>query len=75
VTEVEELIEEARVALVAAGILLENGSSTVPGTYSAELAGACFDYKTIVEDRSMGLHNPGFTKALLKNAIAIANAQ
>jgi mono/diheme cytochrome c family protein len=75
VTEVEALIEEAKVALIATGILLENGSTTVPGTYSAELAGACFDYKTVVEDRSKGIHNPGFTKALLKNAIAIANAQ
>lgn len=74
VTEVEELLAEAKTALVAAGILADSGS-TVPGTYSAELAGACFDYKTIVEDRSNGVHNPGFTKALLKNAIAIANAQ
>jgi len=63
------------VALIATGILLENGSTTVKGTYSAALAGACFDYKTVVEDRSKGIHNPGFTKALLKNAIEIANAQ
>ena len=75
VTEVEALIEEAKVALIATGILLENGSTTVKGTYSAALAGACFDYKTVVEDRSKGIHNPGFTKALLKNAIEIANAQ
>ncbi|REE82288.1 hypothetical protein BX611_1835 [Lutibacter oceani] len=54
--------------LVAAGSLTESGS-TVPGTFSAAVGQATWNYKTLEEDKSNGIHNPGYAKALLKNSI------
>ena len=73
-TDVAALLAEAEAALKAAGVMRDDGYA-VTGTFPAELAGAFWDVKTIQEDRSLGIHNPGYTKALLKNAIEVANAQ
>ncbi|RED44720.1 hypothetical protein [Seonamhaeicola aphaedonensis] len=48
--------------------LLEN-DRTVPGTYSADVAKATWNYRTALEDQSKGIHNPAYTRALLKNSI------
>jgi len=53
-----------------AGILTASGSA-VPGTYTNDVAGACWNYRTIaLEDRSMGIHNPKMVKKILQNSIA-----
>ncbi|MDZ7614220.1 MAG: hypothetical protein U5K51_11365 [Flavobacteriaceae bacterium] len=39
------------------------------GTYPASVAQAVWNYQTLNEDQSNGAHNPGYTKALLKNSI------
>jgi hypothetical protein len=44
-------------------------SSTNPGIFSDVAAMAAWNYKTIYEDQSKGIHNPEYTKALLKNSI------
>jgi len=54
--------------LVEAGSITESGS-TVSGTYSSKVAQATWNYKTIEEDKSNGIHNPLYTRALLKNSI------
>ncbi len=47
--------------------------SPVPGTYPAKIAQAVWNYQTLKEDQSKGVHNPGYTKALLKNSIEALN--
>jgi hypothetical protein len=44
-------------------------NSTVPGIYSADVAKATWNYRTVLEDQSHGIHNPAYTRALLKNSI------
>jgi hypothetical protein len=60
--------ETLRDLLVAEGALTPTGSA-VPGTFSAEVGQATWNYRTILEDNSRGIHNPGYTRALLKNSI------
>ncbi len=67
--EVEELLEEARGLLVAQGLIDGESGSGIAGTFTSEQAGALWNYKTVEEDRSNGIHNPGFTKYLLETAI------
>lgn len=54
--------------LIAAGAITETGS-TVPGTYSPQVAQATWNYRTLEADGSRGVHNPNYTKALLQNSI------
>lgn len=54
--------------LVEAGSITETGS-TVNGTYSAKVSQATWNYKTLEEDKSNGIHNPNYVRALLKNSI------
>ena len=69
VTEIEALATQLGDMLIADGLLTASGSA-VAGTYSANKAGALWNYRTIViEDRSKGIHNPKYTKALLTNSI------
>ena len=48
-------------------INVENRSAL--GTYPVKQAQAAWNYMTLIEDRSKGIHNPAYTKALLKNSI------
>ncbi len=56
------------------GLLFDLGAitatgSTVSGTYPVKVAQAMWNYKTLEEDNSKGVHNPKYSKALLKNSI------
>jgi len=73
-TDVESLLTDLETELVNAGIYdaatgrpdVSFGSSL---DLTADEAGALYNYLMIHEDRSMGIHNPGYTKALLQNSI------
>ena len=67
-TEVQALMDEAKALLMAQGLLGEDDYA-VAGTYTSAQAGALWNYRTVLEDRSLGVHNPQFTKALLQTAI------
>jgi hypothetical protein len=54
--------------LIALGVLQEN-NRTIRGTYPANVTQALWNYKTLLEDKSHGVHNPAYTRALLKNSI------
>ena len=73
-TEVEELLVELRDILVAKGVLEwveEDGAyEPVVGTYPMAEAQAFFNWIGLEEDRSLGVHNPNYVIALLKNTIA-----
>lgn len=68
-TEIETLLASLADKLVTAGALSAT-NGTVPGTYSANVAGALMNYRLVEEDRSGGVHNYKYAKALLENSIA-----
>ena len=67
-TEIEELTDSLQNVLTAAGFLTASGS-VVTGTYSSDDAGIILNYSFVNEDKSMGIHNPGYVKALLVNSL------
>jgi hypothetical protein len=68
--EFDALAVELGTLLFKEGIITESGS-TVPGTYTNRVAGACWNWRTLVpEDRSKGIHNPKYAKKILENSIA-----
>lgn len=54
--------------LVALGALTDSGS-TVRGTWPAPVAQAMWNYKTLTEDLSEGVHNPAYARALLQSSL------
>lgn len=70
--EFEALLEELGTLLVNAGIYNPAGTSgtAVKGDYPNKVAGAYWNFITLEEDRSNGIHNPKFTKKILENTIA-----
>ena len=82
--EIHALLEELHYKLIdimvsdSAGYLLgddgENrASSSNPANLTADEAGAFFNFKFIEEDRSGGIHNLKYSKALLTNSIEALN--
>jgi hypothetical protein len=69
-TEVEGMVEELTALFVDKGMLdAETGLWAVPATVPEDVANAMWNYKFVVEDQSMGVHNSNYTKALLAAAI------
>jgi hypothetical protein len=66
-TEVQGLLDQLNQLLTDKG-LLKDGSPVV-GTYPEVQAGALWNYISVVEDRSLGVHNPAYLKALLQEGI------
>lgn len=85
-TEVHELLEELHGLLVDHGLYSEEGlhEGGHPVTskelnedgsmHTEEQAGAVFNYILFEEDRSSGVHNPKYTKAILTNTIEMVKA-
>jgi hypothetical protein len=75
-TENAALVEEVRLALVKKGLIVPEFVEGeipmgIPGTFTADQAGALWNYKTVLGDKSMGIHNPGYTKFLLETALEL----
>jgi hypothetical protein len=70
--EFEALMTELGDMLIAAGIYNPAGTSgtAITGTYTNKVAGAYWNFITLEEDRSMGIHNPKYVKKILENTIA-----
>lgn len=71
-TEVHGLLVELRDQLIALGVVEgdeENGYHPHVGTYPIIQARAFFNWIGLEEDRSLGVHNPKYVKALLLNSI------
>jgi hypothetical protein len=72
-TEVQAQLDELGDLLVAAGVLSENGPDGHPTVEETDeaTATALFNWIYIAhEDKSMGVHNPAYTQALLDAAFA-----
>lgn len=77
-TEIATLLDDLWAALLAQDYVsdangLLNASSGSPLVIPADHAGAILNYYLVSEDGSMGVHNPGYIKALLQNSIEIFN--
>jgi len=71
-TEVENLMHELELLLVAEGILAPNGFGgvdLVTGDHSVLVSNAYWNWEYVHQDHSNGIHNPAYTLALLKNSI------
>ncbi len=71
-TDVKALAEELKKLLIAKGIMNPEDGLAKPGKYPSGLVGAFWNYKLVEDDGSHGVHNPQFTKAILKAAIDAA---
>ena len=69
-TEVEALVKEVRAALVAKGMWDDAKDANIVGDYPEAQAAALWNYIYVVkEDKSMGVHNSAYTKAMLEAAL------
>jgi len=66
---IQTKLDELEALLIADGIYNTATELIFTGTYSADVAGAFLNYQTCKEDRSLGVHNPAYVKALLTNSI------
>lgn len=66
---VEMRLDQLREALRSVGVVAPNSDSRVPGTWPADVAAAAVNFQMVLEDRSMGIHNPPYVIALLQNSI------
>jgi hypothetical protein len=67
--EVIPLLELLHTELLNRGIIDAEGLA-VPGKYSEAGAGALFNYLYVEDDRSEGIHNTDYSKALLEASLA-----
>jgi hypothetical protein len=69
--EIQGLLDQLGVKLEAAGIYNPAGTSgtAVKGDYTNKVAGAYWNFISIMEDKSLGVHNPKFVRTLLTNSI------
>jgi len=71
--EVHALLEELKELLLAEGVLEydaeDDAYHPVVGVHNMNAAQAFFNWVGIEEDRSLGVHNPAYIEALLKNSI------
>ena len=72
-TDVETMLDSLEVLLTAKNIMVDgdlNASSSAPLTLTADEAGAYLNLMMVEREKSLGIHNPRYIKALLKNSIA-----
>ena len=67
--EINGLLDNLAVKLQAKGVL-DADHHLIPGTYPVDVAGAYYNWIMLEEDRSLGVHNPKYFRALLTNSIA-----
>ncbi|MBK8504926.1 MAG: hypothetical protein IPL46_23540 [Saprospiraceae bacterium] len=67
--EIEALLVELEELLLAEGVLNPATGLWRTGTYATDVAGAALNWIYIEEDRSKGVHNYEYAKALLTNSI------
>jgi len=68
-TEVQVMVDELTVLFEEQGFIDPDNGRWVTGTYPEAAAQAMWNYKFVVEDQSMGVHNSAYTKLLLQQAL------
>jgi nitrate/TMAO reductase-like tetraheme cytochrome c subunit len=62
-------LAELQAQLTDAGIYDTSAELAVVGTFDSNIVMAYLNYDAVVQDKSMGVHNPGYINALLDNSI------
>ena len=75
-TEIATKLETLRVLLDDDAINIYNPDNgrNFTGSFSDDVAGAYLNWQLILEDKSMGMHNPSYVRAVLDNTIAAMDA-
>lgn len=72
-TETQARLDQLRDRLIELGVVeyveADMAYEPVVGTYPMEQAQAFFNWIGLVEDRSLGVHNPSYVKALIDNSL------
>jgi hypothetical protein len=68
-SDVEAKLTELGIALYTAGMIDADGHTIENVSYQADSVGALWNFLTLKEDASMGIHNPGYADALLDASI------
>lgn len=69
-------LDELQALLVAQNVYnATTGLIKATGAYTPKRIGAYLNYQTVKEDKSLGIHNPAYTKALLQNSIEALSAK
>ena len=71
VTEIEGLLADLAAALTTAGMLDAEGEAIEDVFYQADSVGALWNYILLLEDKSVGVHNPDYAVALLNNSLNV----
>lgn len=71
-TEVKSLMDELKTKLQEKN-MIDDAGYPIAGTYTSTEAAAIYNFKWVYEDKSHGIHNPKYIKAVLKNSIAALN--
>jgi len=67
---IEAKLETLKNQLIEAGVFNTGTNLANKGTFEANAVFAYINFNMIEEDRSLGIHNPAYTKVLLDNSIA-----
>jgi hypothetical protein len=68
--EVSTLLDDLGAELVRLGIRRAGTHYANTGSYSGDVAAGFLNWYLFTEDKSFGIHNPTYTKAVLKNTLA-----
>jgi formate-dependent nitrite reductase cytochrome c552 subunit len=68
-TEVQAMIDELTALFTEQGFIDPDNGRWVTGTYPEEHANAMWNYKFVIEDQSLGIHNSDFARALLQQGL------
>jgi len=74
-TEIDGLMTQLEVLFTAEGLLDVDGNLVYNVEYDVVVADAYWNYKYVYYDHSHGVHNPGYSKALLLNSIEALEAR
>ncbi|HSW31709.1 MAG TPA: hypothetical protein VLH75_19655 [Longimicrobiales bacterium] len=69
-TEITKLLGDVDKELIRIGIKTAGNHYVKPGTYKADVAAGFLNWYLFEEDKSFGMHNPTYTKAVLTNTLA-----
>ena len=72
-TEIKGLMDDLTAALITAGMLDADGHAIEGVSYQADSVGAMWNLLLLEEDKSHGIHNPAYAKALLNNSLSVFN--
>jgi hypothetical protein len=71
-TTVGKMLVELDSLMRLKGMINKDGN-ILPANFPIDYAGAYYNYTLIKDDRSLGVHNPAYTIAVLKNSISSLN--